>query len=110
MITVAMVLMSSIAFATEVTFINNTPKTYLGLVKFKLDDNNKPNGYTILYERWEGRTKVLDLEEGMYVVTQYKEMMSMYGKKIQILTAYSSFWVYCDRPITVVIGYNERSL
>jgi hypothetical protein len=57
---------------TPVTFINENPgETQLGLAKFILDDNGEKIGYKLLKLHWDYHIYVIDLEPGVYGVTQY---------------------------------------
>ena len=59
------------ARTTPVTFINENPgKTTLGLAKFIMKDG-KAIDYKLMNMRWDYKLYVIDLEPGVYGVTQY---------------------------------------
>jgi len=101
LILIAGLLVSSAVWASEkspnaqtVAFINSMPGiTVLGLVKFVVDENNKPIDYIILNECWDEEKKVLWLEPGYYGVTQYH-------LKTQHVIGYRNFWVK-DKPVLI---------
>ena len=56
---------------TPVTFINENPGvTILGLAKFIVNENGNRD-YKLMNMRWEDEKKVINLEPGVYGVTQY---------------------------------------
>jgi len=56
---------------TPVTFINGNPGvTELGIVKFKMEYGRKVD-YEIMNIHWDYKIYVIDLEPGVYGVTQY---------------------------------------
>ena len=56
---------------TPVTFINQNPGvTMLGLAKFTVDENGNKD-YKLMNMRWDYKLYVIDLEPGVYGVTQY---------------------------------------
>ena len=56
---------------TPVTFINENPgETELGLVKFIMKNGQKVD-YEIMNIHWDYKIYVIDLEPGVYGVTQY---------------------------------------
>jgi hypothetical protein len=103
LILIAGLLVSSAIWASEksptaqtVVFINSIPGiTVLGLVKFIVDEDNKPIGYVILNKRWDEERKVLWLEPGLYGITQY-------CPKFDRVTGYRNFWVK-DKPVLIEI-------
>jgi len=55
-----------------VTFINENPGvTQLGLVKFIIDKNGEKVDYKLMNLRWDYKLYVVDLEPGVYGVTQW---------------------------------------
>lgn len=54
----------------KVSFINSSPFTVLGLVKFVIKDG-KPVDYMILNEKWNEISKIIFLEFGTYGLTKY---------------------------------------
>lgn len=79
---------------TPVTFINENPgETQLGLVKFILNDNGEKIDYKLLKLRWDYEIYVIDLEPGVYGVTQY---VPRYDK----IVGYQTFEVK-DEPIII---------
>jgi len=71
-----------------VTFVNEKYNhTCLGIAKFILDKDGEPIDYILLNERWCEHTKVLELEPGLYGVTQYDPHRDL-------VINYQQFWVY----------------
>ena len=104
---ILLILMCSISGATQktnVTFINNNSETILGIVKFVVKDN-KPVDYKNLNTRWNTKEKTLQLEPGLYGVTQYrpKQKISIDDIKYIIpdgIVGYRDFWVK-DVPLKI---------
>ena len=94
LILIAGLLVSSAVWASEksptaqmVVFVNSKPEiTVLGLVKFIIDENNRPIDYVILNKRWDEKEKVLRLEPGFYGITQY-------CPRFDKIINYRNFWV-----------------
>lgn len=78
---------------TFVTFINENPgETTLGLAKFTVENGNKTD-YKLMNMKWTDKVKIIDLEPGVYGVTQY---VPMYDR----IVSYQTFEVK-DKPIVV---------
>lgn len=72
---------------SSVMFINGNPGvTALGLAKFVIDENGEKTDFKILNMRWTDVVKIIQLEPGVYGVTQY---IPMYDK----ILSYQSFTV-----------------
>lgn len=79
---------------TVVTFINENPGvTTLGLAKFILDEKGNKVDYEVLDIKWNDYEKVVNLEPGVYGVTQY---VPKYQKVIGYQTV-----IVSNEPITV---------
>jgi len=60
------------ARTTPVTFVNENPGvTQLGIVKFVIDENGNKVDYIMMNMTWDYKLYVVDLEPGVYGVTQY---------------------------------------
>lgn len=71
----------------SVMFINGNPGvTALGLAKFVIDKNGEKTDFKILNIRWTDVVKIIQLEPGVYGVTQY---IPVYDK----ILSYQSFTV-----------------
>ena len=70
-----------------ITFINENPGvTQLGLVKFVLNSHGEKVDYIVLNMVWDNKIHVIDLEPGVYGVTQYVP-------KGQVIVGYQTFEV-----------------
>ena len=91
---------------TEVIFINNNSFTTLGIVKFIVDDDNKPVDYEDMDITWTDKKKTLQLEHGLYGITQYRPVQKIkINNKIFLMPDkiinYKSFWVK-ENIITII--------
>jgi hypothetical protein len=80
----------------EVTFINTTPRSMLGLVKFVVNEENVPINYKILNERWDSQVRKFLLLPGLYGVTKYLP------KSGGVILDYRDFWVI-DKPLKIIM-------
>jgi len=77
----------------EVTFINSTPGSIIGLVKFEVNEKGDPIGYTILNSQWTSKRKTIILEPGLYGATKYEPIFDA-------ILDYRQFWVK-NKPIII---------
>ena len=93
---VLLALLCTTVSATPITFINHHPYTKLGIAKFILDENGEQIDYEILNIRWTDEVKVVDLEPGLYGITQYR-----YWTEAKGIVVYVEINVN-DEPFTVI--------
>lgn len=85
------------ATTTPVTFVNENPGvTQLGVVKFVLNEKGEKVDYIMMNLQWDYHLYVVDLEPGVYGVTQY---VPQYDKIVAFQTV-----TVGDEPMIVKFG------
>lgn len=84
---------SSQEVGQEITFINSTPGSIIGLVKFDIGEDGELIDYVVLDIQWTDGEKTVVLEPGLYGATKFDPVFD-------VILGYSQFWVK-DKPITI---------